>query len=167
MVKQHDIDEQTTDDSKTDLVRYTDLSRRDIRSLIFHYLYAAEACDYKTDFDVLVESYNREFNLDIPLDSEACAIARAIIDERESLDTLYEKLLTNWRPDRVSICTRLILRIGIWELLHTDTDSRIIINEAIELAKCFAEFDAYRFVNGLLDRLIKEGVIPNRVPENS
>lgn len=150
------------DKSPNALLRYSDLSRRDIRSLIFQFLYAAESCEYKTSTDVLFENFNRGFHLDIPIESDVYTIAQAVINERYELDALYEKLLTNWRPDRVSTCTRLILRLGVWELLHTDTDSRIIINEAIELAKCFAEADAYRFVNGLLDRVVKEGIIPGR-----
>ena len=148
-------------------IRYNDFSRRDIRALIFHFLYAVEAFDYKTSLDSIVDNFNRGFDLDIPLESEVCTTAQAVIDVRRKLDDLYEKLLTNWRPERVSVCTRLILRFGVWELLNTDTDSRIVINEAIELAKCFAEADAYRFVNGLLDRLIKEGVIPGRVVDTA
>jgi len=163
--ERNDFDELDELDRSPDaLVRHSDLSRRDVRSLIFHFLYAAESCDYKTSIDALLESFNREFHLDIPIDSDVYTISKAVIEKREQLDTLYEKLLTNWRPDRVSVCARLILRLGVWELLYTDTDSRIIINEAIELAKCFAEADAYRFINGLLDRILKEGVIPGRDP---
>ena len=160
-------EQESPEQESSKLIHHADLSRRDIRSLIFHYLYAAEACDYKTTFDSLVETYNQEFNLNIPTGSEAYTISSSIINERDNLDAFYEKLLTNWRPERISTCTRLILRIGVWELLRTDTDTRIIINEAIELAKCFAESDAYRFINGLLDRVVKEGLVPNRMIEES
>jgi N utilization substance protein B len=142
--------------------KYADLSRRDIRALIFHLLYAAEAYDYQDSLESIVDSFNRGFDLDIPLESEVVMITQAIINTRKVLDELYEKLLDNWRPERVSVCTKLILRLGVWELLHTDTDPRIVINEAIELAKCFAEPDAYRFINGLLDRAVKEKHIPQR-----
>jgi transcription antitermination protein NusB len=140
-------------------IRYAELSRRDIRSLIFHLLYAAESHEYNTPLISIVDNLNRGFDLDIPLESESVRVSQAIIDERDMLDAKYAGLLANWRPDRVSVCTKLILRLGLWELLYTDTDPRIIINEAIELAKCFAEDDAYRFINGLLDRAIKEGLI--------
>lgn len=139
-------------------IRYAELSRRDIRSLIFHLLYAAESHEYNTPLLTIVDNLNRGFDLDIPFESEAVQVAQAVIDQREMLDAQYAGLLANWRPDRVSVCTKLILRLGFWELLNTDIDSRIIINEAIELAKCFAEDDAYRFVNGLLDRAMKEGI---------
>jgi N utilization substance protein B len=139
-------------------IRYADLSRRDIRSLIFHLLYAAESHEYNTPLLSIVDSLNRGFDLDIPFECEAVEVAHKVIEERDALDAQYAGLLANWRPDRVSVCTKLILRLGLWELLYTDTDSRIVLNEAIELAKCFAEDDAYRFVNGLLDRAVKEGL---------
>lgn len=146
--------------SETELkpIRYAELSRRDLRSLIFHLLYAAESHEYNTPLITIVDNLNRGFDLDVPFESEAFKIAQAVIEQRELLDAQYAGLLANWRPDRVSVCTKLILRLAFWELMNTDIDARIIINEAIELSKCFAEDDAYRFVNGLLDRAVKEGL---------
>ena len=45
------------------------------------------------------------------------------------------------------------MRYAIWEMLYTTTPHSIVINEAIELAKCFAEQDSYKFVNGILDKI--------------
>ena len=44
----------------------------------------------------------------------------------------------------------------MWELTNTEMHPTIVINEAVELAKCFSEKDAYRFVNGILDEFIKK-----------
>jgi len=137
------------------------LSQRDKRSLIFHLLYAAESNDYQVSIDSLVDNLNRGFDLDIPLDSDIVKTAAAIIDERNSLDASYKPYLANWRLERIGVCTKLILRYATWELTNTDTTPTIIINEAIELAKCFAEKDAYKFVNGILDEMIKEKEAPN------
>jgi N utilization substance protein B len=52
--------------------------------------------------------------------------------------------------------TRIILRIAMWEFNYSDMPPSIIINEAIELAKCFAEHDAYKFINGVLDEWVKK-----------
>ena len=140
----------------TEIKSYDDLSRRDVRSLVFHLLYAAEAFDYQESLQSIIQNFNRGFGLDIPFDSELATVVEAIIQDRENLQKIYEPYLSNWRVDRVSICTKLILLFGIWELKNTETDTRIIINEAIELAKCFAEEDAYRFINGLLDSICKD-----------
>ncbi len=135
---------------------YENLSRRDVRSLIFHFLYAAEAFNYEESLSSIIDSFNRGFNLNVPLDGELFIIVNDIINKRDKLEKIYEPYLANWRSERISVCTKLILFFAIWELKYTNTDTRIIINEAIELAKCFAEEDAYRFVNGILDPVSKE-----------
>jgi transcription antitermination protein NusB len=135
---------------------YEDLSRRDVRSLVFHFLYAAEAFEYQESLQSIIDNFNRGFDLDVPLNGEIFKTVDAIITNRDDLEKAYEPYLANWRSERVSVCTKLILLFGIWELKNTETDARIIINEAIELAKCFAEEDAYRFVNGILDPVSKD-----------
>jgi len=145
----------TLGESATDAIAYNDLSRRDVRALIFYLLYAAEAFDYQEPLAAIVDNFNRGFDLDIPLDSEVVRIAQKVIDERDALDEKFKPLLANWRFERLGVSTKLILRFATWELEQKDTDSRIVINEAIELAKAFAEKDAYKFVNGVLDRLVK------------
>ncbi len=145
------------DDQKS--LSYNDLFRRDARSLVFHLLYAAEAFDYQESLEKIIDNFSRGFHVDIPRDSKVFTVAQAIINDRSLLDQIYQPLLTNWRLERVSVCTKLILRFGIWELFNTTTDQRIVINEAIELTKCFAEEGSYRFVNGILDRIAKERLL--------
>ncbi len=132
------------------------LSQRDKRSLIFHLLYAAESNDYQVSMEALVDNLNRGFDLEIPLNSKIVTAANTIINDRDALDTAYKPFLANWRIERIGICTKLILRYAIWELINTQTIPIIVINEAIELAKCFAEKDAYKFINGILDEIVKE-----------
>lgn len=136
-------------------ISYNDLSQRDVRSLIFHLLYAMEGFEYQITFDSLVDNFNRGFNLAIPFDSEVYKTSNAVIEHRDQLDSIIIPLLANWRFERIGVCTKLILRFAVWELENTDTPSTIVINEAIELAKCFAEKDAYKFINGILDKLVK------------
>jgi len=137
-------------------ISYDDLSRRDVRSLVFHFLYAADAFNYEESVESIIDSFNRGFDLSVPLDSELANTVKSIIDNRQDLEKTYEPYLANWRSERISVCTKLILLFAIWELKNTETDARIIINEAVELAKCFAEQDAYRFVNGILDPVSKD-----------
>ncbi len=135
---------------------YEDLSRREVRSLIFHVLYAMEGHDYQTSLESVVDDLNRGFEVDIPRDSEVFNIVQSVIDARDEIDELIKPLLVNWRFERIGVATKLILRFALWELKNTKTAPTIIINEAIELSKCFAEEDAYRFVNGVLDRFSKD-----------
>jgi len=133
-----------------------ELSRRKVRSLIFHLLYAMEGFDYSISLEGLVDNFNRGFDLSIEPSSELVRVTQAIIDERGGLDELFRPYLINWRYERLGVCTKLIMRFAVWEIYNTDVPSNIIINEAIELAKCFSEKDAYKFINGVLDEVIKQ-----------
>lgn len=130
-------------------------SRREVRSLIFHLLYTMEMYDYDVSLDFLIGTFNNNFDVDIEPDGEIANSAYAIIESRQFLDNYIQPLLSNWRLERIGVCTKLVLRLAIWELLNTKIDPKIIINEAIELAKCFSERDAYKFVNGILDEALK------------
>ena len=132
-----------------------ELSRRKVRSLIFHLLYAMEGFEYEVSLESLVDNFNRGFDLSIDPKGELFKTAQAIINERSGLDELFRPYLINWRYERLGVCTKLILRFAVWEIYNTDVPSNIIINEAIELAKCFSEKDAYKFINGVLDEVIK------------
>jgi N utilization substance protein B len=156
-----DVEQQVDDQPEEEAghetpLSYDDLSQRAVRSLIFHLLYAAEAHDYETSLDSIVENFNRGFDLEIPRHGKVFQVAQQVIDQRDALDEFYKPFLTNWRFDRIGVATKLILRFAVWELQATDTDTRIIINEAVELAKCFAEKDAFRFINGILDKAARE-----------
>lgn len=131
-------------------------SRRKERAIIFHLLYAAEGFEYQVSLGSIVDNLNRGFDQDIPLDGPAATIAQSVIDMRDTLDEAIKPYLSNWRFERVSVSAKLILRLAFWEFLTTDMAPTIVINEAIELAKCFAEDDAYRFINGVLDSFVKK-----------
>lgn len=137
------------------------LSQREKRSLIFQLLYTAESFDYQASTQAIIDNYSRGFQFEIPAHSDVVATMQDVIEKRQMLDEYYKPLLSNWRFDRLGYCTRLVLRFAVWELLYTETNPTIIINEAIELAKCFAEKDAYKFINGILDELVK--TMPHKV----
>ena len=137
-------------------IAYNDLSRRQVRSLILHLLYAIDAFDYDRSLESIVDNFNRGFELAIPFDSEVFKVTQLIIDTRNDLDNAIKPLLHNWRFDRIGVCTKLILRLALWELHNTSTAANIVMNEAIELSKCFAERDSYKFINGILDEAVKK-----------
>jgi N utilization substance protein B len=94
------------------------------------------------------------------LDNEALTVK--FEKERENLDTLIKKRVTNWEFKRLAIIDRIVLRIGVCELLYfEDIPPKVSINEAIEIARRFSTEKSDKFVNGVLDSilddLIKEG----------
>jgi len=134
----------------------TSLTQRQQRSLIFHLLYAMDAFAYEATLEGVAENLSRGFGYIIKPEDPVFQRARAVIDAREELDQIIAPLLEKWRLERVGLATRLILRFALWELKNTQEHSVVVINEAVELAKCFAEFEAYKFINGILDRWAKE-----------
>ena len=131
-------------------------SRREVRSLIFHVLYTMDSFDYDISAGAVVEQFNKGFETDIPLDGEIVKTVEAIVPRRKEFDEFLTPLFSNWRLERIGCCTHLILYMALWELMETDTPSTIVINEAIELSKCFSEKDAYKFINGVLDQAVKK-----------
>jgi N utilization substance protein B len=84
--------------------------------------------------------------------SFATRLAAGVADTVTSLDPLITEAAENWRLERLNVLDRLILRLAIYELLHEpETPSKVIINEALELARTFSGDEAVRFVNGVLD----------------
>jgi transcription antitermination protein NusB len=73
------------------------------------------------------------------------------------LDTMIERCSTNWRLDRMPRVDRNVLRLACFELMHTaDVPVKVVINEAIELAKRYGSEESGAFVNGILDKLSTE-----------
>src|SRR3990172_10954845 len=92
------------------------LSRRDERALVFHVLYAMESNEYDISFEDLLDTFRRGFAVEIPLDSEVAKISRAVIEDRNALDEVIKPYLSNWRFERISVSTKLILRLAGWGL---------------------------------------------------
>ena len=130
-------------------------TRRQVRSLIFHILYALDAYDYQVSIESIINMLNKGFEANIDVAGEIFITSKAIADQTEILDGKILGFLNGWKIDRLGQCTKIILRIGMWELFNTYTPGHIVINEAVELAQGFSEKDAYKFVNGLLDKAFK------------
>ncbi|HSW76269.1 MAG TPA: transcription antitermination factor NusB [Candidatus Saccharimonadales bacterium] len=131
-------------------------SRRKTRSLVFHILYAVDALDYDVTSRDVAAKLNAEYETDIPLDGDIVSTVAGVAQHKQELDATLIPFLENWKFERIGKCTLLVLRYAIWEILYTNTSHNIILNEAIELAKCFSEKDAYKFVNGILDKISKQ-----------
>jgi len=132
-----------------------ELSLRDQRALILQILYAADSADYTTSIHAIAENLYHGFQIQIDPESDFFKKIQAIVEQRDELDEKIKPLLDNWKFERLSVCTKLILRLAIWELMYTDLNAVIIINEAIEIAKGYAEEESYKFINGILDEWVK------------
>jgi transcription antitermination protein NusB len=87
----------------------------------------------------------------------AGSLARDTVARIDAIDALVAETAERWRPERMAVIDRLILRMAIGELMRgPDTPHAVVINEALELARTFSTEDAVKFINGMLDAIRKK-----------
>lgn len=90
---------------------------------------------------------------------QAREMAVAVAERRNEIDARIRDQAEHWRLERMPAVDRNILRLSVWELLHApDVPPLVVVDEAVELAKRFGSENSGRFVNGLLDGLLKTRV---------
>ena len=99
-------------------------------------------------------------NTDPPADELrdfASALARDTSERLSEIDPLIADTTERWRPERMAILDRLILRMAVCEMLRdTSTPPAVVINEALELARTFTTEASVKFINGMLDAIRKK-----------
>lgn len=84
-------------------------------------------------------------------------LVTGVAKERAALDKLLQDLAPDWPIDQIARMDRVILRMGAYELLHMpDVPPKVVINEAVELAKAFGGDNSSKFVNGVLGSLLRQ-----------
>ena len=95
---------------------------------------------------------------------KALQMAEGAWSQRESMDVLLERIAPQWPPRRQPGVDRNILRLAVWELTNQPTPPKVVIDEAIELAKEFSTEQSPAFVNGVLDAVLREKQSPAATP---
>src|SRR5581483_11173437 len=86
----------------------------------------------------------------------ALDMAAATWEQRKQIDERVERFAPQWPPRRQPGVDRNLIRLAVWEMTSTDTPPKVVIDEAIELAKHFSTEQSPGFVNGVLDAILKE-----------
>lgn len=92
------------------------------------------------------------------------ALVRGALAAREAIDARLGAAAKHWRVERMAVVDRLVMRLAVQELVaHPETPPRVVISEAIELARAYSGDEAAGFVNGVLDAVYRqlrdEGVV--------
>ena len=88
-------------------------------------------------------------------------LVRGTDEHRDQIDELIRSQADNWRLERMPVVDRNILRLAIYEMLHEpEVPKLVVVDEAIELAKKYGSDQSGRFINGLLDGLLKQRAFP-------
>ncbi len=93
------------------------------------------------------------------------SLFQGTIDNLEAIDIEIQKHLKDWDYNSIGKVEKAIMRLAGYEILIEGTDKRIIINEAIELAKALADDKSPRFINAVLDALGKENAAKIEKPK--
>jgi N utilization substance protein B len=132
------------------------MSRRSrARAVVLQVLYEDDV-NPRHDLVASDEFLQRRLRHDRGLVEFAWELLSGVRRNRPELDRRLSAAAANWTQTRMAVTDRNALRLGAYELLYTDTPPHVAINEAIELAKRFGTEESGHFVNGLLDRLLRE-----------
>lgn len=82
-------------------------------------------------------------------------LVRGVVVHQAELDEVIQAVSTHWRLERMARVDRNLIRLGAFELLHLpdDVPRKVVINEAVEIAKLYGTQESSAFVNGVLDRI--------------
>ena len=136
-----------------------ELNRSELRKKIMTILYQMNVYD-KNKISYNAEEVIKEV---LEIDNEFVKdIVYGVITYKDELDSLANKYMNNWTIDRLGNTDIAILRMGIYELLYTNTPHIVSINEAVELAKNYSDDDVVKMINAVLDKIYKQEVLNER-----
>jgi transcription antitermination protein NusB len=85
------------------------------------------------------------------------SILSGVKESREKIDRYIQEACDNWRLDRITYVDKGIMRLSVYEMLFSpDVPPKVAIDEAIELAKKYGSDDSREFINGVLDKIMKD-----------
>jgi N utilization substance protein B len=129
------------------------------RAVVLQILYEDDL-NPRRDLLVSDQFLQRRLRHDGPLVEFARGLLAGVRRHRPELDQRLSEAVANWSLARMAVTDRNALRLGAYELLFAETPPRVAINEAIELAKRFGTEESGHFVNGILDRLLRQRSAP-------
>ena len=88
-----------------------------------------------------------------------------VVKNASELDAVVSAHTENWRLERLALIDRAILRLGVHELRSGKTPRKVVVNEAVELAKTFSSEEGAGFVNGVLDSVLRS--LPEKIKQDS
>jgi len=104
-------------------------------------------------FDTL---YSEESRSKPQRDAFLDQLVTGAVEYLEELDRLISRHAEHWRLERMPTVDRNILRLAVYEMMHSDTPAAVVIDEALELARRYSNEESVQFVNGVLDAVHRD-----------
>jgi transcription antitermination protein NusB len=131
-------------------------ARRQQREIALQILFLWDA--QESDDAALAEQAAQSVGAEAAVSRRGIEMARAAWGQKEIADAWMERLAPQWPPRRQPGVDRAILRMSLWELTDGKTPPKVVLDEAIELARAFSTELSPSFVNGVLDAALREHV---------
>ena len=129
--------------------------RRSSRELALKFLYQFEI--NKGNFDEQMKLFLERNSSQVGVEIFMKDLVASLLDKEKEIDEVIQKFSDHWVLDRMSVIDRNILRMGTCELIFNfSTPPKVIINEAIDIAKKYGNEDSPEFINGILDKIYRE-----------
>jgi len=135
------------------------MSRSKAREVAFKYIYAMSygKTEKEDVVDSILTSYEYEVvSLEGAYRTFFDSLSDGVRQNIEEIDNIILSKLKNWTIDRIFKIDLSILRLAVYELKYTETPFKVVINEAVELAKKYGNDESYTFINGVLREVAKE-----------
>ncbi len=119
---------------------------------LYEYEFRIQSEDASVDIDEILGRNLDRYEAAIEDKAFVTTLVKGVLAAQADIDTKIQPIAPDWPIDQIARIDRNILRIGIYELLHqADTvPPKVVINEAVELAKAFGSDNSSKFVNGVL-----------------
>lgn len=121
--------------------------------MLYHWEVSRRAIDEVVDVHWRIEPESQSAGPADDVRRFAEALGRGTSAHLDLIDPLIAEHTEHWRPERLAVLDRLILRLAVFELLYTKTPRPVVIDEAIQLAKTFSAEASGKFINGVLDAI--------------
>jgi N utilization substance protein B len=128
-------------------------TRHQARESVIALLYAGDIGN--SDIDKFVEDILEDRKIRNRQKEFAMGLYSGVSRNLVAIDESINQHLKEWKLDSVGSIERAILRLGTYEINYTDVDDAVVINEAIEISKTLASDTSPKFINGVLDSVVK------------
>jgi transcription antitermination protein NusB len=128
------------------------ISRSKCREWALQLLYQTEYSGHRAGESIRFYRYFQDRGGQTP--AYLMKLVEGVAAHQEELDALIRQYSEHWRLERMAAVDRNLLRLSLYELLHEpEVPAKVVINEAVELAKRFGSEESGSFINGILDRV--------------
>ena len=119
---------------------------------LYEFEFRTNCEDTSVDVEDILERNLERYSQTIQDKAFVTSLVKGVIDTQADLDSKIQPIAPDWPLEQIARIDRSILRLGLYELLHfgDKVPPKVVINEAVELAKAFGSDNSSKFVNGVL-----------------